>query len=549
MLATATLPPPVTSRSSPGRVNPDATLQNSAASQTYPPPLEVPALPSPRRDSHQPASSIPATVLVVDDNPSAQELVRKLLKGDGYRVICIDNGPDALLASRDLPDVVLLDLMMPDMDGFEVCRRIRADPITALVPIILLTALDDRESRLRGLEAGADDFLSKPFDFAELRARLRTITRLNRYRCLYEGRARFEAAIANAPEAIVLAELDGTIIHRNAAFTKLLDPDVPELENFFAYLPSACSLRLRSQLHQPDQRGRESPLHFARRQKTVVEITHGIVPWQGRGIVQYHLRDLTEHKSLETQLLQAQRIELLGQLAGSIVHDMNNILHVIDCSVSVLEMEPNHDREQHFNNIHTGINRGAALLAQLLQFTRGSDGILKLANPVAAVAEVASLVRESFGRTIGVEFAFEQNLPSIQLDPTQMHQVVMNLCVNARDAMPQGGRIEIAIARRTVDEAAARLAGPGAIPGDFVTVAVRDHGSGIPTENLPRLFDPFFTTKPEGKGTGLGLATVSRLVRRHGGFVTVTTAVAQGSCFTCHFPIPDGNARRNLIDG
>ena len=143
-------------------------------------------------------SAQPPTVLVVDDEPRAQNLLRSLLEVEGYRVLCASHGPEALEQARQLPDVVLLDLMMPGMDGFEVCRRLRAEPALALMPVIILTALDDRASRLQGLAAGADDFLSKPFDSAELRARLRSITRLNRYRQLYEQRARFEAAIAHA---------------------------------------------------------------------------------------------------------------------------------------------------------------------------------------------------------------------------------------------------------------------------------------------------------------------------------------------------------------
>jgi signal transduction histidine kinase len=170
-------------------------------------------------------------------------------------------------------------------------------------------------------------------------------------------------------------------------------------------------------------------------------------------------------------------------------------------------------------------------------FARGSDDQLCNASPVLPVSEVVDLIRETFGCRFNVEFRAEAGLPFIALDPTQLHQVVMNLCVNARDAMPDGGRLEISLARCQVGEAEAAVAGLDAQPGDYITVAVRDHGTGIPAEIVPRLFDPFFTTKPVGKGTGLGLATVMRVLKRHGGFVSLETAVGVGTCFTCHFPV------------
>ncbi len=479
-----------------------------------------------------------STILVVDDEVKAQNLLRNLLEAEGYRVVCAGNGLEAIAAAaRALPDVVLLDLMMPGIDGYEVCTRLRALPAIAAVPIIMLTALDDRASRLRGLQAGADDFLSKPFDSAELRARVRTITRLNRYRRLYDEQARFEAALAHAPEPIVLAELDGTIVHRNAAFSALLDPAQPLAASFFDYLPPAVAEQLRADLAAgPAHPARESRLHGSRRASTVVEITHGLIPWEGRRIVQFHLRDLTERKLLEAQLLRSQRIELLGQLAGSVVHDINNILTVIGGSTTLLTLDPA-SAPRHVQNIQAGVLRGGSMLRQLLMFARGSDGEVQPMNPAETVGEVASLVSEAFGNIYEIRFNPAAGPATIAADSTQLHQIVMNLCVNARDAMPDGGRLDLATGRATVDSAAATRAGPGVATGEYVTVSVRDNGTGIPPEVLPRLFDPFFTTKPEGKGTGLGLATVMRLMRRHHGFVTIDTEIGKGTCFTCHFPL------------
>jgi signal transduction histidine kinase len=480
----------------------------------------------------------PATILVVDDELKAQTLLRTLLEAEGYRVLCAGNGPDALASAAQRPDVILLDIMMPGMDGYEVCTRLRADPALAAVPVIMLTALDDRASKLRGLQCGADDFLGKPFDSAELRARMRTITRLNRYRRLYEEQARFEAAIAHAPEAIVLAEADGTIIHRNAAFNALFAPAAPSPVNFFACLADdfAASVQAGTAGGTGRAPAREGRLLHGRAATTTVEITHGLVPWEGRNVIQFHLRDLTERRSLEAQLLRSQRIELLGQLAGSVVHDMNNVLTAVGGSASLLEMGTA-TPAVHLQNIQKGVQRGGAMMRQLLMFARGSDGEFETGGMAATICEVTDLVRETFGRAYQVSFSATDGLPPVATDPTQIHQVVMNLCVNARDAMPAGGRLDLTVRARAVDAATAAAAGPEVRPGDYVTVGVRDSGTGIPPEILPKLFDPFFTTKPEGKGTGLGLATVMRVMRRHRGFVTIDTELGKGTCFTCHFPV------------
>jgi two-component system cell cycle sensor histidine kinase/response regulator CckA len=481
----------------------------------------------------------PSTVLAVDDEPKALMLLRNVIEPEGHRVLTASDGLTALrLAGQERPDVILLDVMMPDTDGFEVCRQLRATPELATIPLILLTALDDRESRLQGLAAGADDFLSKPFDAVELRIRLRTIFRLNRYRRLYEESSRYEAAIRHSAEGIVLAELDGTILLRNAAFAGLLEPAHGNRPNFFEYFAADDAARLHPE-NEPSQllRSIEVPLLFGRAHPTTVEISAGLVPWDGRTLAQFHVRDLTEKKALEAQLLRSQRIELLGQLSGSVVHDMNNILAAIGGSAGLIELDPQGaNTTRHLTNIRTAVQRGASMLRQLLHFARGSDGPLEPLHPAELAGEVAGLIRESFGGLYLVSFETEPHLPPISANATQIHQVLMNLCVNARDAMPEGGDLALRVSRRQVSAEHLPALGPDARPGDFAVITVRDAGTGIPPAVRARLFDPFFTTKPKGKGTGLGLATVLRLVRRHGGFVAVESEVGIGTAFHCYLP-------------
>jgi len=479
-------------------------------------------------------------ILIVDDEPNAVRLLRNLLIADGYQLLVAHSGAEALhVAQSEIPDLVLLDVMMPEMDGYEVCTKLRADPALANIPILMLTALDDRESMLRGLEAGADDFLSKPFDSIELRARLRTITRLNRFRQLYEERARMEAAINYAPYGVVLAELDGKILQRNAAFTRLLLPASAQLENFYTYFLPEVTAKLKQTIaaNPTTVLALETALKFSQNTATVVEISCTLIPWQGRRIVHFVVRDRTEEKQLEEQLLHSQRIELLGQLAGSTIHDVNNILSAIYGSAQLIEMKEGQNFKIHLDQILTSTERGASMLRQLMMFARGEDAALELTSPTEPAAEVAAMIKETFGRLYEVNYEAAADLPRVLVDPTQIHQIVMNLCVNARDAMPEGGQLTIQIDRRTIPSGLTAVMGDTPAAGDYIVISVRDNGTGIPAHILPKLFDPFFSTKPKDKGTGLGLATVIRLVRRHKGFVTLETALGQGTCFRCHFPI------------
>jgi len=488
-----------------------------------------------------------ASVCIVDDEPSARKLLRELLEPHGYRLITASSGLEAMdLIKRELPDIILLDVMMPEMDGFEVCRRLRADEQLRQIPIILLTSLDDRRSRLQGFESGADDFISKPIDSVELRTRVGTITRLNRFRLLFEERERFRLAISHSPDAIVVASSEGRILFANEVADRFFTTaagDDSSGRNLYAAFPPEKAALLKSQVAalETDASLRLEPFEVTLQHPhcdgAVVEITARQLPWQNGPAVQFIMRDVTEKKTLETQLLRSQRIDMLGQLASSMVHDLNNILTVIRASVGLIEGENPHRLQDHLHNIDTAAQRGAGLLRQLLTFARGSDGAMRSVHPGEIIGETASIVQETFGKLYSIKLSMGNDLPNIQADPTQVHQIIMNLCMNARDAMPAGGCLRLAAAHHVIKTESIANYGAEARPGEYVSLSIRDTGHGIAPEIRPRLFDPFFTTKPAGKGTGLGLATVLRIARRHRGFVTLESKPGEGACFACFFPI------------
>jgi PAS domain S-box-containing protein len=246
--------------------------------------------------------------------------------------------------------------------------------------------------------------------------------------------------------------------------------------------------------------------------------------------------DITEKKQLETQFLRAQRLESIGALAGGLAHDLNNLLAPIFMSTSLLR-ETVTDPQSHsiLNTIASCAQRAADIIRQLLTFARGQPGA-RVPVPIRHLfKEMDKLVRETFPRNIQTRLEVASDLWPVLGDATQVHQALMNLCVNARDAMPQGGTLTLRAANVTLDARAAELS-PDARPGPYVCLSVTDTGTGIPPEHLDRIFEPFFTTKEPGKGTGLGLATVLGIARGHGGFVRVHSRPGEGATFEMFLP-------------
>ncbi|MBE9180318.1 PAS domain S-box protein [Oculatella sp. LEGE 06141] len=247
--------------------------------------------------------------------------------------------------------------------------------------------------------------------------------------------------------------------------------------------------------------------------------------------------DITEKKQLEAQFLRAQRLESLGTLAGGIAHDLNNMLSPILMAVQLLELKTTDPQSQQWlNTLETSAKRAAELVKQVLSFARGLGSERVLLHLDRVVPEVEQIVRETFPKSIEIKTSeMAAGIWSVLGDATQLHQVLMNLCVNARDAMPRGGVLQITTENLLVDENYARM-NISANVGPYVVITVSDTGTGIDPETLDRVFEPFFTTKEVGKGTGLGLSTVIGIVKDHGGFVTVYSEVGKGTQFKVCLP-------------
>jgi two-component system, cell cycle sensor histidine kinase and response regulator CckA len=258
--------------------------------------------------------------------------------------------------------------------------------------------------------------------------------------------------------------------------------------------------------------------------------------------------DITQKKQLEQQFLRAQRMESIGTLAGGIAHDLNNVLAPILMSVPLLECHitnPDDPKSrQWLDIIETSARRGANLVKQVLSFARGMEGERSLLEIKHLIWEIQQIAEETFPKLITFSTNLSRGLWTVCGDATQLHQILMNLCLNARDAMPNGGMLRVTAQNLMLTESMAQLH-LDAQAGAYIVITVSDTGTGITADILDRIFDPFFTTKDIGKGTGLGLSTVLSIIKGHGGFVTVASQVGQGTEFKVYLPaIPDGETEQ-----
>lgn len=249
--------------------------------------------------------------------------------------------------------------------------------------------------------------------------------------------------------------------------------------------------------------------------------------------------DVTEKKRMEAQFLRAQRMESIGTLAGGIAHDLNNILSPILMAIDMLQLKATDDGTRKWLDVlRTNAERGGDMVRQVLSFARGVEGERVALQPKHLIKEIVKILRETLPKSIEISFQIPNDLWIISADATQMHQVLMNLCVNARDAMPEGGSIFIKAENIFVDQNYARMH-LEAKPGRFVAISVSDTGPGMTPEIQSRIFEPFFTTKEMTKGTGLGLSTALTIVKSHGGFINVYSELHKGSQFTLYLPAVD----------
>lgn len=636
-------------------------------------------------------------ILIVDDTPTNLDVLLDLLEVAGFKVVIAEDGERAIaLAEYAPPDLILLDVLMPGIDGFETCRRLKANPATQEIPVIFLTAVSDNIDKVKGLHLGAVDYITKPLNHEEVLARVNTHVRLQNltkrlteqndrlekeiqqrqqveeereqaFQALQRSEARFRRLIESNVIGIIFSRLDGSIVDANDAFLQIVGYDRADLEaghiNWQTmtppeYIPckeaaveelattGAFSAFEKQYFHKDGHRvpvviggalldeSQQAIVAFVldltqhkqaedkiREQAALLNITtdailvrglndeiqywnqgaehvygwtveeamtqnanqllykpgllkqleivqkslkeHGTwqgelhqVNKQGKEIIvssrwtlmcdsQGHPKsiltvntDITEKKQLENQFLRTQRLESLGTLAGGIAHDLNNILTPVLATAQLLQLKFPNTNEQIrtlLKIIETNTRRGADLVKQVLQFARGVEGKRAIVQVKHLIGEVKQIAEKTFPKSIELLTTVDPDLWLVSGDVTHLHQVLMNLAVNARDAMPNGGTLTISAENVFVDEKHARMNLDASV-GSYIGITVKDTGTGMPAEIVDRIFEPFFTTKEMGQGTGLGLSTVRGIVKSHGGFIDVFSKVGEGTTFKVFLP-------------
>ncbi|MCL5099181.1 MAG: PAS domain S-box protein [Candidatus Omnitrophica bacterium] len=346
-----------------------------------------------------------------------------------------------------------------------------------------------------------------------------------------------------ARDAIILVGIEGGIVYWNKGAERLygwtapevVDRDIPSAIHLLdRESPKAC---LEGRLKISQWNG---PLEkFNKTGRKVIVQSRWTLMRDTDGMPQSILvvdTDITENKCIEAQFLRVQRMESIGRLAGGIAHDLNNVLTPILLGVSMLrDKVPSETGRKLLDTIEASAERGANTIKQVLAFARGIGGQRITLQPRYLLGEMVEVIRETFSQAIALETRLSKDLWTIMADPAQIHQALMNLCVNAQEAMPDGGNLTITVENALLDEQSA-LKIPEAKPGPYVTFVVSDTGSGIAPEIIDSVFDPFFTTKEFGNGAGLGLSTALGIVKDHGGFIQVESRVGQGTEFKVYLP-------------
>ncbi|OOV93745.1 hybrid sensor histidine kinase/response regulator [Pseudomonas sp. MF6396] len=500
-------------------------------------------------------------LLIVDDNIVTRYALRRRLECHGYRIDEAGTGGEGLeLIASQTYDALILDVHLPDMSGFDIVRILRATPATALLPVIHVSAAAiGTGDIITGLDAGADAYLIHPVDPEVLLATLRTLLRVrDTEQALRESEARFREIFVSTAAPIALLGTGLKVHECNQAFAQLiqdnLSPDTlvecfaddqqPVIDELLRRLGTRdrwkglLHMRVNGQLRETQwqvspYRSGESSLIFV---EDVTEQRHRERTQRAEldSATTLLAQEVAERARTEAQLLQVQKMDALGKLTGGIAHDFNNMLTGIITSLELIKKRIEQgrvDKVQSYADAALGAAMGAATLThRLLAFARQQPLDPRPADINQHIRSLEELLRRTIGEHISLHLNLSEHLSVALVDPIQLENAVLNLVINARDALPQGGNIWISTyAAHTQDDL--KLA-----DGAYVALSVRDDGSGIAPEVIGKVFDPFFTTKPIGQGTGLGLSTIYGFARQSAGDVQIRSTGGRGTEVTLLLP-------------
>lgn len=479
-------------------------------------------------------TAVPIRVLLVDDDEDDFIIARELLRevsATRYKLDWCDSFEDAMdIISKGEHDVYLVDYRLGAQSGLDLLQQAQIDGCSA--PIILLTGQGENDVDLLAMRAGAEDFLVK----GQITAK--QLERSIRY-AIERKRADLEiqklAAFPKCnPNPVLEFSADGKMTYCNES--------AMELARSFGQSTLDCILppNMKATVYECLSRNENRTLQTSFQQRT---FSWRLVPIAASRVIHCYATELTERLNLEAQLRHSVKMDAVGQLAAGVAHDFNNILTIIQGHANLLMMngELDGELERPLKQICAASDRASNLIRQLLMFSSKQVMQPRLLNLNDSISNISRMLQRLLGEHITLESVPVEGLPMVYADPGMMEQALLNLVINARDAMPRGGRLSIGTNLAHLD-ARSVMRNPKARPGTFVCVTVGDTGTGIDPKIINRIFEPFFTTKEVGKGTGLGLATVYGIVKQHEGWINVESQLGTGTTFKIYLPTAENKS-------
>lgn len=498
---------------------------------------------------HKNSEKKPLNILYLEDSLKDVEIIQELLDDEGFnlRMDYTDRKSEYVsLLNKCTYDVILSDFKLPGFDAFGALQlRNEIQPAT---PFICVSGSIGEEIAIELIKHGTVDYVLKDRMVRLPSAINRALDevkekelRRRAEKTLSESEERYRLLFESSMDAVLLTSPDGEIFSANSAACKMFDRTEEDLCRCGRdSVVDKADPRFLIALEIRDRVGRFSgELTLVRHDgsKFPAEVTTALFKdREGRERSSMIIRDITERKYFEEQLRQIQKLEGLGTLAGGIAHDFNNILGIILAYVTNINLIKNDSEKlgQALDTILKAIQRGRGLVQQILTFARKTETKYDPVNVNDVVREIMIMILETFPKIITCNHNFDERMPPMKADRSQLHQAVLNLCVNARDAMPKGGALTISTAMMPGDSV--RDQHPDAKESNYICIEVSDTGEGMTEEVRKRIFEPFFTTKEVGKGTGLGLAVVFGVVEAHNGFIDVVSEPGRGAIFRLFLP-------------
>jgi PAS domain S-box-containing protein len=495
-----------------------------------------------------------ARILAVDDDENNRDMLRRQLVRLGYEVTTASSGLQALeLVNQESFDLILLDIVMPEIDGFGVLASLQTNPPLREIPVIVLSALDEMESVARCIAMGASDFIAKPFERMILHSRIEAVLRRrNAERERSQLADRLGQLLESTSEGIFGIDCDGFCTFINQAACKMLGYSRQQLlgrnihETVHAhrkdgepYPPEQCPMNLTARNGEANRvvdelfwpaDGEPFPVEYASNPVYHDQELQGAV---------ITFSDIRERKRAEESFRETAKLESLGVLAGGVAHDFNNLLTGILGNASLVLESPSiskADREC-LGFVIEASQRAADLTRQLLAYAGKGKYEIRSIDLPAFVKEAAPLLQTMIPRTVRLNLCLDSSSLVLEGDPSQIQQVLMNLVINGGEAIavPHSGTVTVSTFRETIAQSKAKKLGSDIIPGEFVVLQVNDTGAGMKPDVQARIFDPFYTTKFTGRG--LGLAAVAGIVKGHRGAIEVHSEVGNGTEFRVYFPL------------